>query len=117
VDCAKDFRKATDEVLPSSLAKMAKSFINLAKDKKGVDLSPHFMEFTSQNNTYNIGYVCEFRRNNFNLSCLKLSLITVTILILTLIAFVCVYQSALRSNLNRSGQGRIVELTPLSNNR
>jgi hypothetical protein len=116
-ECAREFRKGTNEESPLSLARKAKSFIDLAKEKRGVDVSKHFTEFTSQDDIYNTGYVCEFRRNNFNLSCLGLSLITVTILILTIIAFVCVYQSGLQSSLNRSGQGRIVELTLLSNNR
>jgi hypothetical protein len=44
-ECARKFREATNEELPSSLAKKAKSFINLANEKKGVDVSHHFMEF------------------------------------------------------------------------
>jgi hypothetical protein len=140
-ECAGEFHEATDEELPLSLAKKAKRFIDLAKEKIDVDVSHHFTNFITtttsqpiswttensklttlktsgnQNDTYNIGYVCEFRRNKFSLNCLELALIIVTILILNVIIFVFVYQSALKSNPHRSGQGQIVEMTPLYNNR
>jgi hypothetical protein len=161
--CAREFREATNSEFSSSLDKIAKSFIDLAKEKKRVDVSHHFTEFTTtttsqptsltteksksttlnmefttttsqptsltteksksttlktsgnQNDMYNTGYVCEFRSNIFNISCLRLSLIIVSILIL--IVIVCVYESALKSSQHRSGQGPIVEMTPLANNR
>jgi hypothetical protein len=47
VECAKEFGIDMNKESPSSLAKKAKSFINLAKEKKGVDVSHHFVKFTT----------------------------------------------------------------------